>query len=117
MALAFYPLVAWRAWLMPPAAEGKAWCDGRRREAAPRRPPRGGPPSLRVIGSDVGLVRLGQRARGAVIVVQKELCAQEVCSERAAPGYGVYRHRNRGMNVEGLLVAVVLSGFFGFGRG
>jgi hypothetical protein len=24
MALAFYPRVAWRAWLMPPAAEGAA---------------------------------------------------------------------------------------------
>jgi hypothetical protein len=35
MALTFYPLVAWRAWLMPPAPEGKAWCDGRRREPRP----------------------------------------------------------------------------------
>jgi hypothetical protein len=61
MALTFYPLVAWRAWLMPPAPEGKAWCDGRR--PVDRREG-GGPPSLRVIGSDVGLVRLGQRARG-----------------------------------------------------
>jgi hypothetical protein len=62
MALAFYPLVAWLAY----AARGRGQGLVRRPapRAAPRRPPRGGPPSLRVIGSDVGLVRLGQRARG-----------------------------------------------------
>jgi len=62
MALAFYPLVAWLAY----AARGRG--QGLVRRPAPRAAPPStaarGPPSLRAIGSDVGLVRLGQRARG-----------------------------------------------------
>jgi hypothetical protein len=95
MALAFYPLVAWRAWLMPPAARGQGLVRRPAPRAAPRRPPRWGPPSP---SGDRQRCRFGaawSKSERAVIVVQKELCAQEVCSERAAPGYGVYRHRNR----------------------
>jgi hypothetical protein len=82
MALAFYPLVAWRAWLMPPAPEGKAWCDGRRAESrAPSTAARGAaiPPG------DRQRCRFGgawSKSERAIIVVQKEACVRY----RARPG-------------------------------
>ena len=66
MTHAFYPLVGvCRAPAYAARGRGQGlWCDGRRRELRPVNRRKGGCHPLRVIGSDVGLLWLGQRARG-----------------------------------------------------